>query len=62
MLEDVEGALWKGWMPEVEGFRSRREHLPDMQRLVVAVDPATKSPEDADMTAFTVADRAFPVE
>ncbi|MFJ4689103.1 hypothetical protein [Streptomyces sp. NPDC088789] len=35
MLEDVEGALWKGWMPEVEGFRPRREHLPDMQCLVV---------------------------
>ncbi|MFI1830737.1 terminase large subunit domain-containing protein [Streptomyces sp. NPDC020412] len=62
LLEDVEGALWKGWMLEVEGFRPRREHLPDMQRLVVAVDPATKSHEDADMTAFTVAGRAFPVE
>ncbi|MEU5159679.1 hypothetical protein AB0G74_08735 [Streptomyces sp. NPDC020875] len=33
-----------------------------MQRLVVAVDPATKSHEDADRTAFTVAGRAFPVE
>jgi phage terminase large subunit-like protein len=62
LLEDVEGALWKGWMLEVEGFRPRREHLPDMQRLVIAVDPATKSHEDADMTAFTVAGRAFPVE
>nr|WBO77824.1 terminase family protein [Streptomyces sp. SBE_14.2] len=62
LLEDVEGALWKGWMLEVEGFRSRPEHLPDLQRVVVSVDPATKSHENADMTAFTVAGRGFPVE
>uniref|UniRef100_A0AAU2UXA2 Terminase family protein n=1 Tax=Streptomyces sp. NBC_00003 TaxID=2903608 RepID=A0AAU2UXA2_9ACTN len=62
LLEDVEGALWKGWMLEVEGFRWRPEHLPDLQRVVVAVDPATKSHENADMTAFTVAGRGFPVE
>ncbi|MGW3563065.1 terminase large subunit domain-containing protein [Streptomyces sp. NPDC000941] len=62
LLEDVEGALWQGWMLEVEGFRPRPEHLPDLQRLVVAVDPATKSHENADMTAFTVAGRGYPVE
>ncbi|WP_425834145.1 terminase large subunit domain-containing protein [Streptomyces fractus] len=62
LLEDVEGALWKRWMLEVEGFRPRREHLPELQRIVVAVDPATKSHEDADMTAFTVAGRGWPVE
>ncbi|MFE3632805.1 terminase large subunit domain-containing protein [Streptomyces sp. NPDC059168] len=62
LLEDVEGALWKGWMLEVEGFRPRPEHLPDLQRVVVSVDPATKSHENADMTAFTVAGRGFPVE
>lgn len=62
LLEDVEGALWKRWMLEVEGFRPRREHLPDLGRVVVAVDPATKSHEDADMTAFTVAGRGYPVE
>ncbi|MGW3067783.1 phage terminase large subunit family protein [Streptomyces sp. NPDC001130] len=62
LLEDVEGALWKGWMLEVEGFRPRPEHLPDLQRVVVAVDPATKSHENADMTAFTVAGRGFLVE
>lgn len=58
----MEGALWKGWMLEVEGFRPRPEHLPDLQRVVVAVDPATKSHENADMTAFTVAGRGLPVE
>lgn len=62
LLEDVEGALWKRWMLEVEGFRPRREHLPDLGRVVVGVDPATKSHEKADLTAFTVAGRGFPVE
>ena len=32
------------------------------QRAVVAVDPATKSHENADMTAFTAAGRGVPVE
>jgi phage terminase large subunit-like protein len=41
LLEDVEGALWKRGMLEVEGFRLRREHLPKLGRVVVAVDPAT---------------------
>lgn len=62
LLEDVEGALWKGRMLGVEGFRPRPEHLPDLQRVVVAVAPAAKSHENADMTAFTVAGRGFPVE
>lgn len=62
LLEDVEGALWQGWMLEVEGFRPRPEHLPDLQRVVVAVDPATKSHENADMTAFSVAGRGYAVE
>lgn len=62
LLEDVEGALWQGWMLEVEGFRPKAELLPDLQRVVVAVEPATKSHEDADRTAFTVAGRGWPVE
>jgi hypothetical protein len=49
-------------MPEGEGFRPRPEHLPDLQRVVVAVDPATKSHENADMTAFAVAGRGYQVE
>ncbi|NUR01254.1 MAG: DNA-packaging protein [Streptomyces sp.] len=61
LLEDVEGAPWKGWMLEVEGFRPRPEHFPDLQRVVVTVDPASKSHENADMTAFIVAGRGFPV-
>lgn len=51
LLEDVEGALWKGWMLEVEGFRPRPEHLPDLQRVVAAVDPAAKSHENGTGTS-----------
>ncbi|MFI9583488.1 hypothetical protein ACIHCQ_16945 [Streptomyces sp. NPDC052236] len=60
LLEDVEVALWQGWMLEVEGFCVHREHIPDLNRIVVAVDPATKSHENADLTAFTVAGRGIP--
>lgn len=60
LLEDVPGALWQGWMLEVEGFRVSRAAVPELNRVVVAVDPATKSHENADMTAFTVAGRGLP--
>ncbi|MEV7936635.1 terminase family protein [Kitasatospora sp. NPDC088264] len=60
LLEDVEGALWKGWMFEVEGFRLHAENVPELDRVVVAIDPATKSHENADQTAFTVAGRGIP--
>ncbi|KPI15698.1 hypothetical protein OK074_2143 [Actinobacteria bacterium OK074] len=62
LLEDVEGALWKQWMFEVEGFRIARGALPPLDRLVVAVDPAVTATETADLTAFTVAGRSFPLE
>ncbi|MFE6186528.1 terminase large subunit domain-containing protein [Streptomyces sp. NPDC056465] len=60
LLEDVEGALWAGWMLEVEGFRLPREHVPHLDRIVIGVDPATKSHENADLTGFTVAGRGTP--
>ncbi|MDQ8706823.1 terminase family protein [Streptomyces sp. LHD-70] len=62
LLEDVEGALWKQWMFEVEGFRVARAAVPPLDRLVVAVDPAVTTAEDADFTAFTVAGRSYPLE
>lgn len=49
--------MWKSLVLEVEGFRPRPEFLPDLQRVVAAVDPATKSHENADMTG-----RGCPVE
>ncbi|ATW48334.1 hypothetical protein [Streptomyces peucetius] len=62
LLEDVEGALWKQWMFEVEGFRLARAAVPPLDRLVVAVDPAVTTSNSADLTAFTVAGRSYPLE
>ncbi|MDN3027524.1 hypothetical protein [Streptomyces sp. S.PB5] len=62
LLEDVEGALWKQWMFEVEGFRVARAAVPPLNRPVVAVDPAVTTTDSADLTAFTVADRSYPLE
>lgn len=62
LLEDVEGALWKQWMFEVEGFRIARTAVPPLDRLVVAVDPAVTTTGTADLTAFTVAGRSYPLE
>ncbi|MEU5093760.1 terminase family protein [Streptomyces sp. NPDC020996] len=62
LLEDVEGALWKQWMFEVEGFRIARTAVPPLDRLVVAVDPAVTTTDTADLTAFTVAGRSYPLE
>ncbi|MFC7218843.1 hypothetical protein ACFQLX_11775 [Streptomyces polyrhachis] len=62
LLEDIEGALWKQWMFEVEGFRLARGSVPPLERVVVAVDPAVTAGETADLTAFTVARRSYPLE
>uniref|UniRef100_A0AAU2V7D6 Terminase family protein n=1 Tax=Streptomyces sp. NBC_00003 TaxID=2903608 RepID=A0AAU2V7D6_9ACTN len=62
LLEDVEGALWKQWMFEVEDFRIGRHHVPPLERLVVSVDPAVTTSESADLTAFTVAGRSYPLD
>lgn len=61
MLEDVEGALWQGWMFEWDDFRIPvgSPLVPHMDRRVVAVDPATTSGENADNTGFTVAGRSY---
>ncbi|MCK1822957.1 hypothetical protein MTQ10_26000 [Streptomyces sp. XM83C] len=62
LLEDVEGALWKQWMFEVEGFPIARTAVPPLDRLVVAVDPAVTTTDTADLTAFTVAGSSYPLE
>ena len=53
MLDDVEGALWTGELIEA----ARVAKPPDMERIVVAIDPATTSSEDADETGIVVAGR-----
>lgn len=51
LLDDVEGALWSGGLIEA----ARVGKAPDMERVVVAIDPATTSGENADETGIVVA-------
>ncbi len=53
ILEDVEGALFNGQLIE-EG---RVRDVPDLERIVVAVDPAVTSTENSDETGIIVAGR-----
>ena len=55
ILEDVPGALWqRDWIE-----RDRVEKAPEMRRIVVAIDPAASSGEDADETGIVVAGLGF---
>ncbi len=51
-LSDVPGALWT--LAMIEGARLTAS-LPDMARIVVAIDPAVTSGEDSDETGIVVA-------
>ena len=51
LLEDTPGALWSHGLIEA----SRLRLAPDMTRVVVAIDPAVTSGEEADETGIVVA-------
>lgn len=53
LLEDLEGALWNRKM--LDDYRVDGKSLPDMRRVVVAVDPAVSSDPDSDETGIIVA-------
>lgn len=53
ILEDIEGALWS--RGSIEASRCKRENLPDLDRIVVAIDPAISVGEDSDETGIVVA-------
>ena len=54
LLEDVEGALWKG--ETIEAYRLKHDDVPeDYDRIIVAIDPAAKSEEGSDETGIIVA-------
>jgi predicted phage terminase large subunit-like protein len=55
MLDDVEGALWNSKM--IEDLRVKE--VPEMSRIVVAIDPATTSGENADETGIVVAGKGI---
>lgn len=53
MLEDVEGALWeRAWIDE---HRRPLADFKDMERVVVAIDPAGKADRTSDQTGICVA-------
>jgi phage terminase large subunit-like protein len=57
ILDDVPGALWNRAMLD----ESRAKEAPrDLQRIVVAIDPATTSGEDSDETGIMVVGRSEP--
>jgi predicted phage terminase large subunit-like protein len=53
LLDDVPGALWQ--RKQLDDLRV--DKAPEMQRVVVAIDPAATSGEDADETGIIVAGR-----
>jgi phage terminase large subunit-like protein len=53
LLEDLEGALWN--RSDLEASRVKPGDVPDLRRIVVAVDPATTSEPESDETGIIVA-------
>jgi phage terminase large subunit-like protein len=53
ILEDIEGALWSRAM--IEDKRIREIELPQLMRVVVAIDPAASSNENSDETGIICA-------
>ena len=50
ILEDVPGALWT--LARIDALRRKEEDVPDLRRVVVAIDPAVTSEEDSDETGI----------
>ncbi len=53
VLDDYEGALWTYSM--IENRRVMKSEVPEMQRIVVAIDPAVTNNENSDETGIVVA-------
>ncbi len=57
LLQDIEGALWSyGFL---ERSRIQKDSLPELERIVVAIDPAVTASEDSDETGIIVAGKGF---
>jgi phage terminase large subunit-like protein len=50
ILEDIEGALWR--RSQVEDLRVARAGVPDLKRLVIAVDPSVSTNEGSNETGI----------
>lgn len=55
-IQQREGALWS--YKVLEGVRADPANLPEMQRIVVAIDPAVTANENSDETGIVVAGRS----
>jgi predicted phage terminase large subunit-like protein len=53
VLDDYEGALWSFSM--IEQTRIKQAEAPEMQRIIVAIDPAVTNTENSDETGIVVA-------
>jgi phage terminase large subunit-like protein len=53
MLEDVPGALWS--RARIDELRIKADAVPPLQRIIIAIDPAVTSGEDADETGIIAA-------
>lgn len=56
LLDDVEGALWTADL--IDSYRTEPGKVPDLLRVVVAVDPAVSNDEDSDETGIVVVGEA----
>ncbi|MFB9994087.1 terminase large subunit domain-containing protein [Deinococcus oregonensis] len=55
LLDDTPGALWKYAMFNREGFRKKFEDLPELVRIVVAIDPQASQGSDNAESGIVVA-------
>lgn len=58
VLEDNPGALWR--RSQIDEYRISREDLPELQRVVVAIDPAVSTTDNSDETGIIVAGISAP--
>jgi phage terminase large subunit-like protein len=57
LLDDVPGALWQ--RGQIDALRVRKEDVPELVRLVVAVDPAVTSNDDSNETGIIAAGKGI---
>jgi phage terminase large subunit-like protein len=53
ILEDLEGALWRRSV--IDEHRRKLHEIPELQRIVIAIDPATSSEDDSNETGIIAA-------
>ena len=53
ILEDIEGALWTH--NQIDKLRITKDDIPELRRIIVAIDPAVTSNEKSDETGIIVA-------